>query len=1242
MTQNFYPASQVSRNLDPSNKAFRTVVGRHDSRITDADINLLQDVQDAKLKAVFDNMVFSGMVSGSPFVFEPVSGVLKIPTFNVHFNGEILTIGGAHSTDSTYNRVLIPSPVYPGPNSDEAKIFVIYLELWYRYTDPQTGSGYYIDPLTQSRYFYPNGCFDADPSTLIPDDVVDPFEGLVTTGRVQTQWAIRVSSLPWTYNFDSLRFGLDKGPNLGETLYGQAFQDVPVSLSGYEFSNMGVINGDYGLWRSGTGTPRSALGTVDGYTYALPVAVLFQRNKGDYSISSNPFGCKSLTVQNSGLVMYGISGRPDGKFADVVYPEDIVDTRLSVSLEATDPLETLERNFSDLVTGNSKLKISRGDGVGCKTIALGSMLPYTISIGPSPVSNTDYLGTFDGFMNGFSSDSRIFYTTKMITTSMKVLGTQGGRWSQGDTFTISMQRVGAVVDNVVIQALHSNTDGSLSPVMLYTGQVEVTGLGSQSLTFAIASNLIGTPFDPSTYPLFITLGVRYPAASKYDLRVVPDSVSGGTLTDSVSGTFPMFGVSEYDIISSRTLAGSTTLKSYNPSYSSSIFGTHASFRVSSSAGVRSISNSSVYTTFTIPRNVVDQYNGAFITSAKDVFSKTNVTISNRGYSSGNLTVTLYADYQSHNTVLEFDVLLVNTAQVGYNAPVQGVLAIEEVVTVGQNLDNPLTSDSRIKVLSTTQSATTNTILLGASDCILRGVAGDAVGVKQIFVKNEATGVYNAYPLSSVHFLNGVASITFPTTGVGIVGKSWFLVASILPAFTPTSSLVLSSTYIPYQGEGVAGRKYSVMFSEDTAIVTTNGTGSSPVVGIRDIFPYNRELPLTTVLPSQSSWVDSDLTNQPINVFVNTNYESKQQNNVEHTVKVPLHTNDFIEPLTGWKKKNLVLSTKSGKGFSRAFPHVGFAIKQPHPRNVLGDSIMATAGPITLYVNNLGGNDTNDGLSRTSAKKTIQSALDALPPVLRHPVTVYLVDSGHPYSIKDAQDSNYIKVAAFGDGVVRNVKYYCVYNMAFEIQSAGRLLMTCEPGTTNPIVISGEGAIPYGDGSISAFIVSDSRVLFNGIKFQAFQDQALKVIDSDTEVINCIFEDNLQAISAEEGSSVVISGGEFNLSAGQTGVVLTDSVLTVTNHTLTGNPNCNAFYIGERGSHITLRSHNPSQETNILNSTVVAVAKINSSIICSSDFVSNGGAHVVINSVLTKSGSNPFLGGVTSDGSVVTPVITDIS
>ena len=43
-----YP-SVVSRTLDPTGKSLRTIVGLHDHELSDADINLIQDLQKLRL-----------------------------------------------------------------------------------------------------------------------------------------------------------------------------------------------------------------------------------------------------------------------------------------------------------------------------------------------------------------------------------------------------------------------------------------------------------------------------------------------------------------------------------------------------------------------------------------------------------------------------------------------------------------------------------------------------------------------------------------------------------------------------------------------------------------------------------------------------------------------------------------------------------------------------------------------------------------------------------------------------------------------------------------------------------------------------------------------------------------------------------------------------------------------------------------------------------------------------------------
>ena len=44
------------------------------------------------------------------------------------------------------------------------------------------------------------------------------------------------------------------------------------------------INGDTGLWVAGDGNVNNSLGTMDGYSYAMPVAVVFQRNTGGFDV----------------------------------------------------------------------------------------------------------------------------------------------------------------------------------------------------------------------------------------------------------------------------------------------------------------------------------------------------------------------------------------------------------------------------------------------------------------------------------------------------------------------------------------------------------------------------------------------------------------------------------------------------------------------------------------------------------------------------------------------------------------------------------------------------------------------------------------------------------------------------------------------------------------------------------------------------------------------------------------------
>jgi hypothetical protein len=1237
MSSTFQYPAVVSRTLDPSGRSFLQIVGLHDRRLLDCEINLIQQIQDLKRRTTLGDTTCSGVLTYAPFVFNQATAqTFEIPAFDALVNNEIITVGGSRSTDLTKNFVLLPPP--PSTSSATmAAVYVCFLEMWYQRMDPISGTGFYVDSTTGLRYVSINGCVNPVFANLVPDDSIDPFSGTETTERVQLQWGIRVQPVALSYDFTKYDFGLDPGAIAAETVYGQGNQATPSSTSPYQFTKMAAVNGDGGLWRAGDGT-QNDLGSMDGYTYAIPLAVVFQRNTGVFSVDQNPFGSASPSVPVSGLLSSGVSGRYDGYFADAVYHTDVVDTRSIVTLKGWQDSSLLKRGFVDLISGTTMQAIGRGQIPGSQAIALGSQLAYNIAVSATAVSNTDTVGSFDGFMNGFSSQSRTFNTTKLVTVNQKTVGVVGGRWQQNDAFTIALPGGSlATIASVQVQGIVSNTVSSTkTPVQFLPGQVTITGLGSSALTVSFAKNLVGTSYDPGLNPIYLTIGVDYPVATGLDLHRVPSNVFGGSLYDGASGvTMPIYGVSEYAVQAGLPISTALSAIAINPEYSNTIFGTRVTVGVAGSTGSAVIrSSGSTVTTFTLTRaNLNGSWTGIFVLSAIDSVTGSSYPISARSITGTSALVSVAGAVPGTSTVL-ITLLVMNTAQLAYNAPVKGVTSIEETVLAG-NVTNPAyRMDGRVMVVQATNNPGTssNTVVLVATDSIMSGIAGDDVN-KLIWVQ-DTLGNMNAVTISSATFSNGFVTLTVPSS-VNLAVQPFFVVLALRPALAPSSTLLLTEYYVPYQGEGKALRDYDILHTEDFALVTTNGTGAAPVPGLSDVFPYNREIPIITTLPSQAVWNDSGLSNTPVASFFDSNYVAKRFQNVEHTFEVPVHTNDFIEPVNDDKRKTFQLSTPGGgRGFAKVIPHLGFAITPVTSRIVLGDNVTMTSGPATLYVDNVLGSDANSGLTVGTALKTFAAALNSLPSVLRHPCTIQLVPNTVPYSI--SSNSQTLEVMAFGDGVIRPLKYYALGNIAFTIQDAGRLVITALAGVTAPVTIDATGFLGFGDGPTSAFFIDSTRVLFNNIQFKGFTDPAIKAIDSNVELVNCVFTDNLTAGSFEQGCSVILDGGEIDLTGGGTGMLLSQSALESSQIQLTVDAGAVAgiFFFAELNSSIVLQTHSPAQETNISATTMIAKAELNSSISTASDFISQGAAGLGANSVLSQTPpATPFSGGVT---------ITDVS
>lgn len=1256
MTMKSYPAT-VSRTLSPEGLGLTTVVGQHDRQLTDADINLIQDLQDFKRQRILDRVAPSGCLTLTPMEFTSYAeNCFFIPAFDVLFRGEVLTIRGNQSTNLLTNKVVIPGGQRrwaAGSAGDDAVIYTVFLEIWGKVLNPADGSGYYVDS-TGARYIYPGGCTAAVGSTLLsyPDNVIDPFSAVMTTLRAQMQWRIRCAPLPLAYDFTTGSRGLSPQAACSASVLGRGAIPTGDPASDFPFSSLATVTGEPCLWRAGDGNPNNALGTIDGYTYAMPVAVVFQRNAGVFYLDTNPFGCAPTSNASGGSFVSGQSGRLDGKFYDIVYPEDVVDTRSSVSLTGYELEQLATKGITDVFTGAVTNRIARGEAPGAKSTALGSRLTYTLAMSSrASLVNVDTVGALDGWCNGFSSDARVFHTTKVFTLADRSIIGQDpatgnpntAAWGVGDVLPIPLGNQvveGACITEVFVQSFAGQSSTTKTPLALYGGQLQIGGLNTRQATVKIVSDLSKLAQAPGNNPLIVTVGVSYPAGGA-DTRKVPTSLAGGSLVDAMTGnTLPVYGVSEYEAY--ETVTPRTTsvrsLQVYSPLYSPGMFGVRVVLQRPNSGDlgpqITRGDQGVVTNTFTIPRKGIDgSMTGLYVLSARDGNGKA-LTITRRLLTTDSMLVSVSGQLSTTGST-EFTVLCHRTATVALNPPVRGVTALEETVLAGPTHLSDLTADPRITVASVSYVDSTTKIMLYASSASIHGVAGDDKGGALVWRQDPDSGVFTALP-ATVSIQTGI--ITLSVSGANLQDTTWFVPVALRPALPSSSSLTLQINYLPYQGEGVENREYEVLYAPDHALITTNGTGAAPVVGLQDVYPFNRQRPISTALPSLVSWSDSQLKNQALTSEVDGNYVAKRFANVAHTLAARLHTNDFITPLHGYMRKKIRMTTRGKQGFSRAYPHVGFAITSPTPRSILGDNLQTTVSAVTLFVHNQDGSDGSDGLTKATAKKTIRGALAALPPVIRHPVSIVLIDTGYPFTIKDVAKVDFSQ-ALLGDGETRSVRTYCQGHIAFVMQESARITIGRETTTGERVVIDATGFGGFGDGPTYAFLVSDSRVIFHGITFKGFTSAAVKAIDSDIEFLDCDLSGNLLGCSAEQGSFVTFDRGVITLGSEGIGCVLAASQVLVdsTQLKVSSGTSPAAFFVAERASSMTLQRHSvttdASMESGITASTPIALGRTGSTVVCDPSWVSNGKCQIQTNSTLVRSVAiEPFKGGISKDSS----------
>lgn len=277
MAENWGPG--VSRTLSALQRQFGGVVWQKDKPPLDSELNLMAQIEQADTASVvsaeahsgflldpsrpLDDFQFNPLASNLFYFGTPASGE-SAPVIFANVNGWVIPVAGTRMTDGITNAIAL----YPPPDTGDRYDFV-FLEVWKTLVsgNPSTLN----KPSATTLWTYGNVEFGG---VNLTDDLIDPTTMTETTKRVQIQYRIRVvgsgNGLGTAVSMDVYPDGMDD-PNVKA-------QGTASSPTTFAYTNMRTTLGDSSLWRAGDGSSTNALGTIDGYTYAIPICAIRRRN----------------------------------------------------------------------------------------------------------------------------------------------------------------------------------------------------------------------------------------------------------------------------------------------------------------------------------------------------------------------------------------------------------------------------------------------------------------------------------------------------------------------------------------------------------------------------------------------------------------------------------------------------------------------------------------------------------------------------------------------------------------------------------------------------------------------------------------------------------------------------------------------------------------------------------------------------------------------------------------------------
>jgi hypothetical protein len=400
----------------------------------------------------------------------------------------------------------------------------------------------------------------SDPTTHLDDNIQDPNVNVSSTRRIQVQYRIR--SVQNT-NLSDFIFGFENG-----SLYAQGSETSPVA--NYTFSRHAM---DTGLWYAGTGSEAdaTALGTVDGYVYAIPLCYVFRRNASDVSGNGfsalNSFNTGALhdhdgsTLNDNdyvGNVAIGESDRPDGLFADQIANEDVLDLRRRVYPRGIDFTSELEYQYHSLLDNTNKTWFAKAHNLQATGAGSGgaSHSPLVCDAYGS-TTNLQSVGrhrtTFDRIARRWTNEpttersfivalppSTVTQASSGITVTRGNAMTSGDYWYAGDKITIDVTSLD-ISGDLNWSANNGDVLGGANPPKLidigycWHNDGHFVNAIEQQVRVQSVTGLGSDPTDPAYTPVVITLEAN-PITANGGISGGPDYFLVGDDTNGESDT----------------------------------------------------------------------------------------------------------------------------------------------------------------------------------------------------------------------------------------------------------------------------------------------------------------------------------------------------------------------------------------------------------------------------------------------------------------------------------------------------------------------------------------------------------------------------------------------------------------------------------------------------------------------------------------------------------------------------------